>query len=196
MWSLDDKEMFRCYRQDVADTHMYCYNVLNLEMLDILNTKLNEALQKCVVNRDHWNLVESCLHAFTAVAECIELENLYLPKLMVTLKNIPYADLHQKVLCAALDAIGSYSEWLCDHPEMLENVMPLVISGLSNVDVSTNATLALKDLTRNCQQYLHPYSDHTLAVSQVSISINTCLLLEFLVFITKLSLHKESLSVS
>lgn len=165
-WTLDDKETFRCYRQDVADTYMYCYNVLNLEMLDILSTKLDEALIKCAVNRDNWNMVESCLHAFGAVAECIELENLFLPKLMITLKNIPYRDLHCKVLSSALEAVGAYSEWLADHPETLENVVPLVIAGISNPDVSPSATMALKDLTHNCQKYLHQYAEHILMASQ------------------------------
>lgn len=162
-WSLDDKEMFRCYRQDVADTFMYCYNILNLEMLDILQTKLTEALAECNRNPiQHWNAVESCLHAFSAVSECIEWENLYLPKLMLTIKNIPYRDLHIKVLATALDTIGAYSEWLSDHPETLDNVIPLIISGLSNSEVAPNTTLALKDVSRNCQKYLQPYADHLL----------------------------------
>lgn len=166
-WTLDDKESFRCYRQDVADTYMYCYNVLNLEMLDIITTKLDEGIQKCAINRDHWNIIESCLHAFSAVAECIEMENLFLPKLMVTLKNIPYGDLHVKVLSSALECVGAHSEWLTHHPDMLQNVVPLVISGISNIDVSPSATMALKDLTHNCQQYLHQYADHILMATQV-----------------------------
>lgn len=115
-WTLDDKEVFRCYRQDIADTFMYCYNVLNLELLDIIYTKLNEALQKCsnngVVIPTYWNQIETCLHAFSAVAESIEWENLYLPKLMVILKNIPYAELHSKVLATALETVGRFVHFL------------------------------------------------------------------------------------
>ncbi|KAK5644398.1 hypothetical protein RI129_005698 [Pyrocoelia pectoralis] len=168
-WSLDDKEMFRCYRQDVADTFMYCYNVLNLEMLDILQSKVIEALVECNNSPLHWNAVESCLHAFAAVSECIEWENLYLPKLMVTIRNIPYADLHIKVLATALDTVGAYSEWFSDHPEVLDNVIPLIISGLGNVEVAPNATLALKDISRNCQNYLASYADHLLAACQCAL---------------------------
>lgn len=110
-WSLDDREIFRCYRQDIADTFMYCYNVLSMEMLDIVYTKLTEALQKCssgsVVNPSYWNEIETCLHAFSAVAESVEWENLYLPKLLSIIKNIPYAELHTKVLAAALETVGN-----------------------------------------------------------------------------------------
>lgn len=109
-WTLDDKEVFRCYRQDIADTFMYCYNVLNLEMLDIISTKLNEALQKCNNNGtivpSYWNEIETCLHAFSAVAESIEWENLYLPKLMAVLKDIPYGELHTRVMTTALETVG------------------------------------------------------------------------------------------
>lgn len=174
-WSLDDKEVFRCYRQDIADTFMYCYNVLNLEMLDILNNKLCEAL-KTDGGGDNdiqiqWHEVETCLHAFGAVAECIELENLYLPKLMITIKTIPFTQLDKKVMASALETVGSYSDWITDHPDMLENVLPLVISALDQSDVATSATMALKDLTYSCQKYLTPYADHILIASQVNFTV-------------------------
>ncbi|EFA09709.1 importin-13 [Tribolium castaneum] len=172
-WSLDDKEVFRCYRQDIADTFIYCYNVLNLEMLDILNSKLIEALHKnntsVVPPPIQWNEVETCLHAFGAIAESIELENLYLPKLMVTIKEIPFTDLHKKVMASALETVGSYSDWITEHPEMLENVLPLVISALDKPEVATSATMALKDLTHSCQKYLLPYADHILLAAQSAL---------------------------
>ena len=28
-WTADQREAFRCYRTDIADTIMYCYNILN-----------------------------------------------------------------------------------------------------------------------------------------------------------------------
>lgn len=170
-WSLDDKELFRCYRQDITDTFMYCYNVLNIEMLDILNVKLCEALQKCSNSTDNWNLIESCLHAFSAVAECIEWENLYLPKLFETLNEIPYDKLHHKVLSSALETVGAYSEWIMDRPDMLPKIIPLVITAIGNNDVSASATMALKDITQNCQKYIRPYADHILSSCQVKYLI-------------------------
>lgn len=170
-FSVDDKEMFRCYRQDVADTLMYCYNVLNLEMLDILNTKLNEALQACLVDNNKWPYVESCLHSFSSISECIEMENLYLPKLMCTLKEIPYNNLHTNVLSSALDCVGAYSEWVHDHPHLLEKLIPLVISGIGNADVTPNATMALKDLCYSCQNLLAPYADVLIHAAQVKYDL-------------------------
>lgn len=113
-WSLDDKEVFRCYRQDIADTFIYCYVVLNIEMMDILNTKLNEALHKGTSNGSlqniQWNEVETVLHAFGAISESIETENLYLPKLMKTIKDIPFDNINVKVLDTALEAVGKYKK--------------------------------------------------------------------------------------
>lgn len=187
-WSLDDKEVFRCYRQDVADTFMYCYNVLNIEMLDILNTKLTEALEKSSnkdggFTSDYWNEIETCLHAYGAVSECIEMENLYLPKLMVTLKNIPYGRLPTRVLASALETVGAYSEWITEHPDMLENVVSLILSGLGVAAVSASATMALKDITQNCRKHLNLYGDVILAAAQVfEFCICFCLLLKLHVF--------------
>lgn len=177
-WSLDDKEVFRCYRQDISDTYMYCYNVLNLEMLDILSTKLNEALNECTTDRNKWNLVESCLHAFSAIAESIEIENLYLPKFMEVLKEIPYSNLNSKILSSALDCVAAYSEWITDHSDLLGNVVPLVVAGISNPDVCPSATMALKDLTQNCQKLLRPYADHIIISCQFALQSGTLKLTE------------------
>lgn len=93
------REVFRCYRQDVADSYVYCYNILNLEMLDILQYKLDDALRKIGGGEagEHWPLIETCLHAYEAIAESIEWDNMYLPKFIQTLRDIPYATLHNKV---------------------------------------------------------------------------------------------------
>lgn len=167
-WTLDDKEMFRCYRQDIADTYMYCYAILNLEMLDTLHTHLSEALAQL-----SWPGIESCLHAFTAVAESIEMENLYLPKLMLALKDIPFAELsaqNKRVLCASLETVGAYSEWMADHPDMLVHVVPLVVASLADEQAAPSATIALKELTHNCQKYLGgAWADVILTACQVAL---------------------------
>ncbi|KAL1494258.1 hypothetical protein ABEB36_009882 [Hypothenemus hampei] len=173
-WTLDDKELFRCYRQDVSDTYIYCYSVLNLEMLDILTTKLNEVLHvqndsNGYVQLPKWNEIETCMHAFYSIAESIQIENLYLPKLMVTINEIPFKDLNIKVLMTTLETIGAYSEWLMYHSDLLDKVLPLVISALANPEVATSSTLALKDITHNCQKFLLPYVEHILISSQVAL---------------------------
>nr|XP_023016912.1 importin-13 [Leptinotarsa decemlineata] len=108
-WSQEDQELFRCHRQDIADTFVHCYIVLNIEMLDILNTKLDEALRKTdehgATRTIRWNELESVLHAYGAVAEGIESENLYIPKLMNTLGDIPFNEMNVKLMATALETI-------------------------------------------------------------------------------------------
>ncbi|XP_018334256.1 importin-13 isoform X2 [Agrilus planipennis] len=165
-WSLDDQEVFRCYRQDITDTLMYCYNILNVEMLDILTFHLNEAICSISSEKD-WTPVESCIHAFSAIAECVEYENLYLPKLITTLKSIPYHMLNSKVYAMALETIGAYSEWISERPELISNIIPLILMGLNESEVAANATMALKDVTQNCQKFLCPYAEQILQTCQV-----------------------------
>lgn len=90
---------------------MYCYNVLGSSLLELLNEKLNQAIEKCTDNGrivlHNWPFIEACLHAYFAVAESIDYENIYLPKLMLVLKEIPYEQLHTKVLSTALDTVGT-----------------------------------------------------------------------------------------
>lgn len=130
-WSLDDREIFRCYRQDIADTFIYCYVVLNIEMMDILNTKLNEALHKGSSNGSSqsikWNEVETILHAFGAISESIESQNVYMPKLMKIINEIPYEKFNVKVLDTALDTVGKY---LINYTDFQKNSKPQKINHL------------------------------------------------------------------
>lgn len=64
--------------------------------------------------------------------------------------------------------VGSYSEWLMEYPELLENVIPFILSSLANPEVAVSSTMALKEFTRNCQKYLGPFAEHILMASQVS----------------------------
>lgn len=147
-WSSDDRETFRCYRQDIADTFMYCYNILNLELLDILSTKLSEALQKCngTDANNYWNEIETCLHAFSAVAESIEWENLYLPKLMDVLKEIPYGQLHTKVLTSALETVGEQKLTRDDSKHFLNSILARFLLG---VDYRTSGHHVFGHTARN-----------------------------------------------
>lgn len=89
----DERELFRCYRVDVADTLDYCYNVLRQDLLILLGQRLSQPpndIQK-------WPDVESTLHAFAALADNVGTkENHYVPAIMdLILSHIPY-DIYPK----------------------------------------------------------------------------------------------------
>lgn len=55
-----------------------------------------------------------------------------------------------------------------DYPDLLSNVIPFILSSLANPEVSVSSTMALKELTRNCQKFLGPFAEHILVASQVN----------------------------
>lgn len=95
----DERELFRCYRQDTADTLDYCYTVLGEDLLLLLGQRLSQPLN----NSQNWTYVESTLHAFKALAESIGTqEDCYIPALMnLVLSHIPY-DIFPTEVCMVL----------------------------------------------------------------------------------------------
>ncbi|XP_015523751.1 importin-13 isoform X1 [Neodiprion pinetum] len=158
----DDRELLRCYRQDAADTLAYCYNVLGVELLELLGQRLSQPPD----NFDEWNQVESTLHAFKALSGSIEShERRYIPPLLsIVLSEIPYHRYPGEVLSSACTAIGAYAEWIGEHPDpWLEGCLRLVALGLAQGPVTaTAASMALKDLARECGPHLAPLAPSVL----------------------------------
>lgn len=53
---------------------------------------------------------------------------------------------------------GAYSEWLKDNPAYIPHAIRVIAIGLSSSETS-QATLGLKDLCRECQIHLKPYAE-------------------------------------
>ena len=62
---------------------------------------------------------------------------------------------------------GALSEWLADHPVMINNVLPLVLQALGNPELSISSVSTLKKICRECKYDLLPYAANIVAVSQV-----------------------------
>ncbi|XP_046679331.1 importin-13 [Homalodisca vitripennis] len=160
--SVEDKEAFRCYRQDIADTMMYCYNVLREPLLNLLL----ERIKSCLATESPWQPLEACLHGFLAVAESVNTsESIYLPQFFSTLQSIPFSKLNIKVAITTLDVVGAYADWMNCHRETLQHVVPLLMFGLENPETAPAATMSLKDITRECQLAMEPYSHHLLTAA-------------------------------
>ncbi|XP_014226854.1 importin-13 [Trichogramma pretiosum] len=154
--SKEDKELFRIYRQDISDTLIYCFNVLRQDLLVLLGQRL------MVPNNDvsRWNEVEASIHGFRAICDhVIDEDNQYIAAIMdLLLTNIPYDIFPREVLCSACSAMGDYAEWIYNNPEpWLERALHLVILGLTAGPItSPAASLALKDICRECNKHLEP----------------------------------------
>uniref|UniRef100_W8B5B8 Importin-13 n=1 Tax=Ceratitis capitata TaxID=7213 RepID=W8B5B8_CERCA len=158
-WSSDDLESFRCYRQDISDTFMYCYDVLHEDILDILASILNETIAEVQANPTHWTKLEACIFSFQSVAEHFAGdESKQLPKLMRVLSEIPYDKMNEKLLGTALETVGSYCQWLKDNPAYIPPAIQLLVRGL-NSNMSAQATLGLKELCCDCQLQMKPFAE-------------------------------------
>lgn len=48
-------------------------------------------------------------------------------------------------------------------------MIPLLMLGLENAETAAASTLSLKDISRECQKSLLPYSEHVLSATLVSL---------------------------
>jgi Importin 13 repeat len=150
-WNSDDLETFRCYRQDIADTLLCCFDVLHNQILKLLSETLDEGIQAIQTSSSNWPVLEASIHGFCAISQQIEgVEYEEIVKLMRVLNEIPYETMNEKLLGTALETMGAYSEWVNDNPKYLPSAIELLVKGL-DTPMSSQATLGLKDLTTDCQ---------------------------------------------
>lgn len=58
----------------------------------------------------------------------------------------------------SLFAIGAYSEWFKDNPTYIPHAINVLAVGLSS-NQTAQASLALKDICRECQIHMQPYAE-------------------------------------
>ncbi|XP_067219751.1 importin-13 [Chanodichthys erythropterus] len=166
-WSADDKEQFRTYRVDISDTLMYVYELLGPELLRNLYDKLGTLLTD-TTRLSSWQDIEALLFGFQSIAETVDVSySDVIPGLiglipLITANNIQLAE-------TIMFTIGSLAEWLADHSLMLASVLPVVLHGLSNPDLSVSCVSALKRICRECRHHLHLHTSDIMAVSQAAL---------------------------
>ena len=57
------------------------------------------------------------------------------------------------------------------HPETLSAVLPLVLQGITNTELGTAATIALKDITRENLSNIQPFAHQILVACQVLVTL-------------------------
>ncbi|KAK7805814.1 hypothetical protein U0070_003869 [Myodes glareolus] len=163
-WSSDEKEQFRIYRVDISDTLMYVYEMLGAELLSNLYDKLGRLLTSSEEPYS-WQHTEALLYGFQSIAETIDVNySDVVPGLIgliprISISNVQLAD-------TVMFTIGALSEWLADHPVMINNVLPLVLHALGNPELSVSSVSTLKKICRECKYDLPPYAANIVAVSQ------------------------------
>ncbi|XP_014211303.1 importin-13 isoform X2 [Copidosoma floridanum] len=153
----EDRELFRCYRQDVADTLIYCYNVIQQDLFIMIGQQLSQPQEDV----SKWPEVEAAIHAFKALCDICTFKFVqpYTAAILDLLlsTHIPYQMYPREVLCSACSAIGDYAVGIAKKPEYLERALQLVILGLtSSPETAPAASMALKDICRECDDTLAP----------------------------------------
>ena len=136
-WNADDKEAFRCYRQDIGDTFMYCYNMLQSTVMSSLRMNFERALtslcsyanavQTVDPNHRPWQPLEAVLFAFSSVAENVSPnEETALDFVFESLTSIPFAA-SQRLLATSMEMVASYCEWIFHHPFIVPRILTLLL---------------------------------------------------------------------
>ncbi|XP_030851802.1 importin-13 isoform X2 [Strongylocentrotus purpuratus] len=166
-WTEDEKEQFRCYRQDIGDTLMYCHTLLK----DPLLNHLYASLTRIQDQDSSWQHVEACLFAFRSIAEGGDYgDDQCAANLLQLIGQINMS--HVKLASTALYMLGAYSEWLTDMPEALGSIIPVLLSGLNDAELAAPATMSLKDIASDCIPGMRAHAEVILTASQQALMAN------------------------
>jgi len=179
-WDNDDREKFRCYRQDIGDTFMYCFNILRNSMLKNLFGHFSKAIDQVIVMShkecDREGLIssarylEAVLFAFSSIAENIDVnESMFLPQIFASFSTIPFDKVNMpRLLETVMNLLSAFSEWICCNVNYIPYTISVIASGLksNNTLVIVSATMALKVITPECQLNLHPYASQLISLCE------------------------------
>ncbi|CAB3243920.1 unnamed protein product [Arctia plantaginis] len=145
--SRDDLELLRCYRQDIADTVMYCYGILGGQCWTCVEGAYAAAADEC--GR------EAALHVFCALADVAPAQ--HAPAALLALLQRALHEAHsshnKRMLNTALDCLGSYASWVASVGQTLsEDLGQSMVraAGAALAKCPPAAALALRKLAADC----------------------------------------------
>ncbi|KAI9824046.1 MAG: Nuclear import receptor [Thelocarpon impressellum] len=156
----EQEEKFREFRHAMGDVLKYCCEVLGVtECLGTAFARIRQWVTKygsqaTDTNVPHWQELEAPLFSMRAMGRMVDKEeNIILPQVMPLLVQVPS---HEKVRFAAIMALGRYTEWTAEHPDLLEGQLNFIISGFSHEskEVVRAAALAFKFFCHDCRSLL------------------------------------------
>ena len=68
--------------------------------------------------------------------------------------------------------VQGFAEWLAMHPSLLPHVAPIVTTALQNPDLAMCATMALKDMCRDCSEGMKPYAEEVVNACDSALKSN------------------------
>lgn len=134
----------------------YVYEMLGAELLSNLHDKLLHLLTSSEESYT-WQHTEALLYGFQSITEDIDVNcSDVVPGLIGLIPRISISKVQQAD--ADMFTIGTLSEWLADHPVMINSVLHLVLHALGNPELSVSSVSTLKKICRECKYDLPPYA--------------------------------------
>ncbi|CAG8469994.1 12703_t:CDS:10 [Acaulospora morrowiae] len=155
-WLKDIKERFKIYRRDVGDTIMNSYYILRNQMLAFLVDLAVMQINTPGRDPSQWQDLESTLFCLNSIAEAVDhKEDIFLPSLFGTdvYEKLPTQG-NYRLRNTALSLIGSYAEWLKNHPGHISFVMNYIVPALSDPETALVASLSFKEVCDVCRDSL------------------------------------------
>ena len=163
------EEKFREFRHYIGDVLKDCCEIMGVpeclnKVLDRIKLWMsNYGNQATGDSVPHWQLLEAPIFSMRAMGRMVDKEeNLILPQIMPLIVQIPK---HEKLRFAAIMALGRYTEWTANHPELLGAQFTYIVSsfGTDSKEVIRAAALAMKFLCNDCK---HLLSDQIVQLQQ------------------------------
>lgn len=187
-WNDDQREAFRCYRQDLGDniSLIIQFPRSRLRILANLHDQLAQELTLMhqtnpSIGEVPWQGLESVVFALKSIAEAVPFdESKYVPKIFDNLCLVPFMESYSLLYCAIAEMISAFSDWLYTHDSHLSIAFKILFIGVNSSDSQARlmSTLSLKDLTSECQTVLQPFASDivkscTATVSQSNSRLTT-----------------------
>ncbi|KAI5711514.1 hypothetical protein M8J75_001001 [Diaphorina citri] len=167
------------FKKSLFSFQLHCSSILREELLELLLFKLKQILDEGNF-KSHWQPLESLIHAFYAVAEDVtgETADKWVHSFFQTIKTLPLAELNTRIVITDVNEFthvisGAYAEWIDVNSDVMADMLPLLVAGLSHADAAPSASMALKDITRDCAPSIRPFAPLILAACQGALATGT-----------------------
>ncbi|XP_073976588.1 importin-13-like protein cdm [Rhodnius prolixus] len=174
-----ETELLRIYRQDITDTIVCCYYMTRDYLIELLTETMSAA--------QTWQDAEAVIEIVISLAEttwpcsedlssgsqfdtCIDTAESTTSKLTRLLVSVPPRLVNKRLINSINHAIGAYAEWWSTQRDVLGQLIPTLVASIQNPETSTSATMALKDITRECTTTILPYAEDLLNSCQDALS--------------------------
>jgi transportin-3 len=154
------EEKFREFRHSMGDVLKDCCEIIGVtECLTIVLKAIQAwmgsyASQARAGDVPHWQELEGPIFSMRAIGRTVDKdEDIVLPQIIPLIVQIPA---HEKLRFATIMAIGRYTEWTSNHPELLETQFTYIVSsfGTDNKEIVRAAAMAMKFFCQDCKHLL------------------------------------------